>query len=167
MRLTRISTGAADAVGVRLAVLRRVEVDDVGHVVEVEAAGCDVRRDERRHLPRLEACERALALSLRQVAVHRDRIDAVLHELPCEPVGAALRADEDERQAALGLEQLDQRRDLRVRGHRDEAVLDVARGVLARELRLDPDRRLRVRMCQLSDLAVERRGEEHRLALPG
>ena len=44
-------------------------------------------------------------------------------------------------------------------------MLDVAGCVLARELGLDPDRRLRVGACQLPDLAVERRREEHRLAV--
>ena len=42
--------GAADAVDVALVVLRRIEVDHVGDVVEVEAARGDVGRDERRHL---------------------------------------------------------------------------------------------------------------------
>ena len=41
------AAGAADAVDVGLVVGRRVEVDDVGDVVDVEAAGGDVGRDER------------------------------------------------------------------------------------------------------------------------
>jgi len=55
---------AADAVRVRLPVLGRVEVDHVGHVVEVEAAGGDVGRDQGRHAAGLELLERPLALAL-------------------------------------------------------------------------------------------------------
>src|SRR3979409_1565482 len=46
--------GAADPVDVRLLVLRRVEVDDVGDAVEVEAPGGDVGGDERLYPPRIE-----------------------------------------------------------------------------------------------------------------
>src|SRR4051812_41954724 len=53
---------AADAVHVVLVAVRRIEVDHVGDVVDVEATGGDVGCDERRDLPGLEACERALAL---------------------------------------------------------------------------------------------------------
>ena len=58
----------------------RIEVDDVRDVDEIEAASGDVRRDERGRAPRLEARERALALTLAQVAVERDGVDLV--ELP-------------------------------------------------------------------------------------
>src|SRR4051812_34988252 len=58
------AAGAARAVDVVLVLLRRVEVDHVRDVVEVEAACRDVRGDERRHLAALEAGKRALARSL-------------------------------------------------------------------------------------------------------
>ncbi len=153
----------ADSVRVRLPVLRGVEVDHVRHVVEVEPARGHVGGDQRRDATALEPLERPLALALVEVAVHGDRLDAALVELAREPVGAALCADEDEREAAFRLEQLDQRVDLGVRRHGHEAMLDLARRVLGRQLRLDPCGGVRVRARQLADLAVERRGEEHRL----
>ncbi len=45
------AAGAADAVHVVVVALRRVEVDHVRDVVDVEAAGGDVRCDERRDAP--------------------------------------------------------------------------------------------------------------------
>ena len=49
------ATGSADAMEVAGVLGRRVEVDDVRDVDEVEPARGDVRRDERRRLPALEA----------------------------------------------------------------------------------------------------------------
>src|SRR3954454_22842240 len=66
------AAGPPHAVHVALVVLGRVEVDHVADVVEVEAAGRDVCRDERRGAPRTEALERALALRLAEISVHRD-----------------------------------------------------------------------------------------------
>ena len=66
------AAGAADAMDVVVVALRRVEVDHVRDVVDVETAGGDVGRDERRDAAGLELRERALALVLREVAVHRD-----------------------------------------------------------------------------------------------
>ena len=48
------AAGAADAMHVVLVAVRRVEVDHVRDVVDVEAACGDVRRDERRDLARLD-----------------------------------------------------------------------------------------------------------------
>ncbi len=53
-----------------------------------------------------------LALLLAHVAVHRRRLHVVADEAGGEPVGAALRAHEDEGEAALGVEQLDELVDL-------------------------------------------------------
>ena len=66
------AAGAPDAVDVGVAILGRVEVDHVRDAVHVDAARGDVGRDQRADLRRLEAGERALALALRAVAVHRD-----------------------------------------------------------------------------------------------
>ena len=49
------AAGAADAMDVVVVAVRRVEVDHVRDVVDVEAAGGDVGRDERRDLAGLEA----------------------------------------------------------------------------------------------------------------
>jgi hypothetical protein len=56
-----------------LGLSRRVEVDHVRDVIEVEAARGDIGCDECRHLAPLESCKRTFACSLRHVAVHRDR----------------------------------------------------------------------------------------------
>ena len=84
-----------------------------------------------------------------------------------EPVGAALRPGEDEDEAALLLEQLDQRLDLVVGRDRDELVIGLAALEVRRELGVVAARVERVRAGELTDLAVERGREEHRLALAG
>ena len=70
--------------------------------------------------------ERPLALPLRHVAVQRGGGHVARVELVGEAVGAALGADEDEREVAVGLELLDQAVELVVGGDRDERVLDLA-----------------------------------------
>ena len=120
------AAGAADAVHVALAILRRIEVDDVRDAVDVDAARGDVGGDERVDAAGLEARERLLALALGLVAVHRDGRLALRREALDEPVGAALGAHEDERALALGVELADQRADALVALDAQEAVLDVA-----------------------------------------
>ena len=117
-------------------------------------------------MPESKRCERRLALRLALVAVNRDRVDVVAAQLLDEPVGAGLRAHEDEREPAFVLlQQVDERRDLVVRRDRDEAVVDVAGAAIGRQLALEAGREVRVAARQLADLAVERRREEHRLAV--
>ena len=106
------AAGAARAVHVAVLVLGGVEVDDVADVGDVDAAGGDVGRDQHVDVPALERGERALALVLRLVAVDRHRVDAAGLQALDEPVGAALGADEDEREVALALELLDERLEL-------------------------------------------------------
>ena len=119
-------------------------------------------------LPRVEPLERALALRLALVAVNRDRVDVVAAQLLDEPVGAGLRAHEDEREPALLLvQQVDERRHLRLGRHRDEAVVDLAAAALRRQLAFEPGREARVAPRELADFAVERGREEHRLAVLG
>ena len=132
---------AADAVHVALAVLRRVEVDDVRDAVDVDAARGDVGGDERVDAAGLELRERLLALALALVAVHRERRVALVAQALDEPVGAALGADEDERQLVLGAAQLAQERvDAVAALDADEAVLDVG-GLLDRRHVLVGERR--------------------------
>src|SRR5581483_11310241 len=75
------TAGAADAVRVHRRLLRRIEVDDMRDVVDVETARGDVGRHERPHLAGVEPCERALALRLPLVAVNRDSVHVVALEL--------------------------------------------------------------------------------------
>ena len=73
--------------------------------------------------------------------------------------------DEDEREPFVARQQVDQRLQLVLGGHRDELVVDLARAPLLRQVGLEASGEVRVAARQLADLAVERRGEEHRLAL--
>ena len=159
------AAGAADAVDVALVVLGRVEVDHVRDVREVEAAGRHVGGDERLHRAVAEPRQRPLALPLRHVAVQRRRRHVARVELAGEPVGAALRPDEDESQVAVALELLDQAVELAVVRDRDEGVLDLALLLPFGQLGLEAGRVARVGAGELADLAVERRREEHRLAV--
>ncbi len=63
------------------------------------------------------------------------------------------------------MEELDEAIDLVGCGDRDEAVVDLAVGVLGRQLGREARRVERVRLRERADFAVERRGEKHRLAL--
>ena len=152
-----------------LAVLRRVEVDHVRDAVDVDAARGDVGRDERVDLAGLEARERALALALRLVAVHRDGVDAVRAEPLDEPVGAALGAHEDEREVALGVaarptsaSTLRSCVDASRSGARRSAGGVDRSGACSWRARVG-----RVGRGDAADLALERRREEQRLAVGG
>src|SRR5205085_7696242 len=79
--------GAAGAVDVALVLVRRIEVDHVRDVVEVEAARGDVGGDERGDLAGLEAGQGLLPGALRRVAVHRGGFGTVAGGLLREPGG--------------------------------------------------------------------------------
>ena len=89
-------------------------------------------------LPELERGQRALALVLGLVAVHRDGAHALAAEALDEPVGAALGAHEHERELARR-ELLDERVEPRVAVDGAEAVLDLGRRSRRRRV-LVPDR---------------------------
>ena len=78
-------SGPPDPVDVVLRVPRQLEVDDDRQVLDVEAAGRDVGRDEDPDLAGLEALERARPLRLRAVGVDRDRVEALAVEAGGEP----------------------------------------------------------------------------------
>ena len=65
-----LAGGAADAVDVGFSVKRHLEVDDVGDVGNVDTARCDIGCDQHANVAGREVAERALASSLRLVAVH-------------------------------------------------------------------------------------------------
>ena len=76
-----------------------VVVDDVRDAVDVEAAGRDVGRDERRVAARPEPLDGGRPVLLRPVGVQRRAADAARRQARRQLVRAALRADEHERRA--------------------------------------------------------------------
>src|SRR5258708_14819662 len=88
--------GASDAMPVILGHVRRVEVDDVRELLDVEAARGDIGGDQDLHLAGLEVLEGANARALALVAVDRVGVDAVALQLRGEAVGAVLRLAENE-----------------------------------------------------------------------
>ena len=166
-RLARLAgpAGAADAVDVGLRLVRDVEVDDVGDVVDVEPARRDVAGDQDSHLPAAELVERARALVLRLVAVDGQRGDPVALEALAQAVGAVLgaREDQDPRHRRIG-EQVGQ--ELRLVVAPDHVDL-LAHGLGGRRRRRhrDPDRIDHEPLRQLGDLARHGGGEEQRLPL--
>ncbi|MCB9533683.1 MAG: hypothetical protein H6698_05120 [Myxococcales bacterium] len=97
--------GATDTVDVALGLVRELEVEDVRHVVDVEAARREVGRDQHADRAAAEAVERALARILRLVPMDRRRDDAVALEVLHEPVGAVLGPREHDRPLHRGLRQ--------------------------------------------------------------
>ena len=95
------SGGAAHAVDVGVSIAGDVEVHDVRDVVHVDSPCGDIGRDEDVDAPLGETGQRLLALRLRAVSVHGDRVDVLLFQPPGETVGATLRPHEDERPSPL------------------------------------------------------------------
>ena len=77
----------------------RVEVDDTGHAVDVDAAGGDVGRDERRARPLRNSASARSRWAWDAVAVDRGRRDTGGRELAGDTVGAALGAAEHDGRA--------------------------------------------------------------------
>ena len=160
-------TGAsrpADAVHVRLLVGRRVEVDHVGDVLQVEAAGRHVGGHEHVVRTRGEPAERPLSLRLRHAAVQGPNPEPLALEVPGEPVGPSLGSDEDQSQPALGCELAHQRGGLARVLHCDEAMhgVDDHRRFVDDLVKDGP---VGEPSGQAADLAVEGRREQHRLPL--
>ena len=97
--------GPADAVHVGLLVFGDLIVDDVGDVVDVDAAGGDVGGDQHVDLTGAEGFERLLPGDLAEVAVDGADFEAAFGEFVGHLLGGALGAGEDHRRAAaLGLQ---------------------------------------------------------------
>lgn len=99
------AAGAPGAVQVGLLVVGDRVVDHVRDVIDVDAAGGDVGRDQDVLLAGLERGHRALARLLAHVAVHRGRVEPAVAELVGQTLGGTLGAREDHGlAAAVGLE---------------------------------------------------------------
>ena len=88
---------AADAVDVVLRVMRRVVVDDVADVGNVEPARGDVGADQQLHLVVAERVERRHARALVEIAVQRADGEAVLLQRAVDDLHVALAVAEDDR----------------------------------------------------------------------
>jgi hypothetical protein len=96
----RAGTGrTARAVKVRLRVLGEVEVHHGLHVIDVDAAGGDVRGDQHGRAAVGKCLERAFATGLAHATVEDAGCDAFTMEQPREAVGSALSPGEEERAA--------------------------------------------------------------------
>ncbi|KXZ60313.1 hypothetical protein Mlaev_01719 [Microbacterium laevaniformans] len=160
-RLAR-TAGASGAVQVGLLVVRDRVVDDVGHIVDVDSARRDVRRDEHVLLAGLERGHRPLARLLAHVAVHRARVEPAVVELVHQLLSGALGAGEDDRLAAtLCLQDAGDHLILVERVRPVDQVLDVRlRQTLVGIGRPDVDRVAHEPACESDDRAGHCRGEQ-------
>ena len=72
--------GAADAMDVVIGVVRHVEIEDVAHLRNVEAARGNVRRDQQLDFAAAETIEGCRARRLIHVAMQGDRIEFVAQQ---------------------------------------------------------------------------------------
>ena len=146
--------------------LRQLEIDDMGHAVDVDAARGDVGRDQGARLAAAEGGKRALALALALVAMDGGGVDAGLVERLGDAVGAALGAgeDDDARHRRV-VEQLDQHVALR-RGPSTKMtlLLDAVGGLGGRRHR-DLDRIVQQLAGERPDVRRHGRREEQVLPL--
>ena len=116
-----------------------------------------------RIFPRLEILERAGALALRFVGVHRRRRDSRILEVSDDPIGAVLGAREDQNRVHLRfLQQLDQQHGLSLARDRVDGVRNGA-DRLGATSDLHYHRLAQIRSRQGLDFGRHRRAEEKRL----
>ena len=84
--------GAAGAVGVVGVVVGQVEMEDVGHVLHIDAARRHIRCDEDLQVLQFEPLHHAVALRLGEVAVKGINSVAFFHKSLSQFLGVALRA---------------------------------------------------------------------------
>src|SRR5690606_13509558 len=82
--------GAADPVDVGLRAVRDVVIDYVGDVVDIEATGGDVGRDQQPAAVVLEGQHHPVADALAEVTVQGFYVEAPVLQIPFEPRGADL-----------------------------------------------------------------------------
>ena len=103
--------GAPNTMNVAFRDVGKLVIDDVRHLVDVDAPRGDVRCDEPANAPRSERAERRLSLPLALVAVDCGDLDAGSFQMASNFICAALSAREDERALHRRVgEQLDQKR---------------------------------------------------------
>ena len=155
------SRRATGPVQIGLVLDRRVRVDHEGDIVDVDAAGGDVGRDQGLGRAGMEGVHRAGPGVLGEVAVEFDRRDAGGVELAGQLLGAVLGAGEDDGAARCG-DQVEEHRQVLVTldvqdvvGHRRD------RGLL--RVGLVGDRMVEEALDEDLDAGVEGGREEHPL----
>ena len=157
------TAGAARAMDVVGLVGRRVEVHDARDVIDVDAASGDVGGAEDRHTALREGVQGTVTLRLRAATVEVGRANTRGVELLGETIDAVPGAAERDHRAGAQNE-VDEQVDAVVRLDLPEVVRDVADRTLLGD-RLVADRVVLVLTSDLLDFAVERGGEEQRLAV--
>ena len=119
----------ADAMDVGLGFVGEIEVEDMGDVVDIDAAGGEVGRQQHPQLADAEAVERPLPGVLALVAMNRLSPDAITQQLPRDAVGTMLGAGEDNRAVNAGLPQegREQAGLLRLRDMHDRLIDEIGR----------------------------------------
>ena len=158
--------GAADAVHIILGHVGQLEVDDVGQLVDVDAAGRDVGGHQHLERAGLELGQRLGARPLALVAVDRHRGDPLIVQVLGQPVRAVLHAREDEHLVPIAVaNELGKQILLLLAADRVNLLRDgVCRGVAASHL--DQRRLVQQSIGQGLDLVAEG-GAEQQALLPG
>ena len=164
---TTCATGATDAVHVGLGVGGDVEIDDMTDPFDIEAAGCDIGRDQDVDLSVLELGDRALALDLPDVAVDRHCREPSRPQFLRQRLGLVLRPDEhDHPVKVLDLKNPGERLDLLRVGHHHVALRGVGRrGRLAGNR--DLQRVVEIALGEFADRGGHGRGEQRHALVRG
>jgi hypothetical protein len=151
-------------VHVVLGLARQVEVDDLRHAGNVDAARRDIGRDERAHAAAAQAGQRAIALVLVHVTVQRCGRVAFVLQLDGQRFGIPLRRHEDDALtlADVGEQPIEQPVLVRAIVGEMDALLD-RDGRRSRRTHVDAHRFARESRREPADRPVERCREQHRL----
>ncbi|ODN71785.1 hypothetical protein A6302_00928 [Methylobrevis pamukkalensis] len=160
----------ADAVDIVLGMGRNVEVVDVAHLGDVEAAGGDVAGDQQRERALAEGIERRHAGALFHVAMQGADVETVLFEAPVQRRDIALAVAEHDRVLqVLGVADQVAQEIALLEGLAADAdhVLRHGLGGGRRTRGLDLDRVVQEGVGEALDFRRHRRGEEQRLVRTG
>src|SRR5579863_2773073 len=159
------AAGAADAVDEVFGDIGKVVVDDVGDVLDVDAASGDVGGNEHAILPALETSEGRSPLRLRAVAMNHGGVDALTVQILGDALRAALGARENEAAAAFAFEQVEEHVGFAVFGDFEGLEANTFRGFRSRTKR-EANGIFCVVAHELRHGAFHRGGEAQSLALP-
>ncbi len=123
------AAGAANAVDEVFGDFGQIVVDDVGDVLDVDAARSEVGGHEDAVTAALETFKGGGALGLGAVSVNHGGVDALAIEALGDAFGAALGAGEDQAAAGLFAEQVEQRFVLAIGGNLESLEANIFRGL--------------------------------------